>query len=76
MRRPIVSNQWPGVRRKIAKGRAYYYWSGTDPWTRLPDPADDPDRFLRALARVKRSAAILEERQRTEQEPQSPCVPA
>ena len=56
---------WPGVRRKKAKGNVYFYWSRTEPWTRLPDPYTDPDGFMRALARLQRMGALDDERQRT-----------
>jgi integrase len=61
-----VSNlPWPGVRRKIAKGRTYFYWARTDPWTRLPDPYTDPDGFMRKMAHLQRMGALDDERRRT-----------
>ena len=51
MRRRVA---WPGVAGKTAKGRQYYYWKRTTPWTALPDPARDPDGFIRKLAHLQR----------------------
>jgi len=56
---------WPGVRRKKAKGRVYFYWARTEPWTRLPDPYTDPDGFMRKLAQLQRMGALDDERHRT-----------
>ena len=67
IRLPIVSKKvaWPGVRTKRAKGRTYYYWSRTKPWTRLPDPYADPDGFMRAMGRLQRIGALEQERATT-----------
>jgi integrase len=56
---------WSGVRTKKAKGRVYYYWARTHPWTRLPDPYSDPDGFMRAMARLQRMGALENERTRS-----------
>lgn len=56
--------KWPGVRRKMAKGRFYYYWTKTTPWTRLPDPIGAPDEFVRKIAHLERIAAATEMRHR------------
>jgi integrase len=53
------------VRRKRAKGRAYFYWARTSPWTRLPDPYSNPDGFMRAMARLQRMGALDDDRHRT-----------
>lgn len=60
-RRPV----WPGVRRKTAKGKAYYYWARTKPWTPLPDPTVNPDGFMRKLAELQRLGALHQERAST-----------
>lgn len=63
--RPIVSKvKWPGVRRKKAKGRTYYYWAKATPWTRLPDPLEKPDDFVRKIAYLERLSAATETRHR------------
>ncbi|CDO38294.1 putative Integrase [Novosphingobium sp. KN65.2] len=53
------------MRTKRAKGRTYYYWARTEPWSRLPNPYDDPDGFMRAIARLQRIGALEDERTRT-----------
>jgi integrase len=45
---------WPGVAVKSAKGKLYHYWTRTTPWTPLPNPIDEPDRFMRELAQLQR----------------------
>ncbi len=64
---PIVSNKlpWPGVRRKTAKGKTYFYWARSKPWTALPNPYTDPDGFMRKLAFLQRAGAVSDERART-----------
>jgi integrase len=52
---------WPGVAVKTAKGRNYYYWTKATPWERLPDPARDPDGFMRKLAHLQRVALRTEQ---------------
>lgn len=54
----------PGVRRKRAKGRTYYYFAKSTPWVRLPDPVTRPDDFMRKLAHLERVAAVSEQRSR------------
>lgn len=56
---------WPGVRRKVAKGKPYFYWARTKPWTALPNPYTDADAFMRKIAQLQRSNAALEEQRRT-----------
>lgn len=58
MRRNVA---WPGVAVKSAKGRKYHYWTQSEPWTRLPDPAVNPDGFIRKLAELQRVAVKIEE---------------
>jgi integrase len=52
---------WPGVAVKTAKGKRYHYWTRTTPWSPLPDPADDPDGFMRKLAHYQRLHLQAEE---------------
>jgi hypothetical protein len=52
----------PGVRRKRAKGKDYYYWAGANPWVPLPDPIKRPDEFMRKLAHLQRVAAANDEK--------------
>jgi len=59
------AKMWPGVRHKTAKGRTYWYWTRTTPWSRLPDPYGDPDGFMRKLAHYQRLGAFHEEQGRT-----------
>jgi len=54
-----------GVRQKKAKGRIYFYWAGTKPWTPLPDPAADPDGFMRKINHLRQMGKAFDERQRT-----------
>lgn len=56
--------KWPGVRRKTAKGKTYYYWTKATPWTRLPDPLSAADEFVRKIAHLERLAATIETRHR------------
>ncbi|MHB9881054.1 tyrosine-type recombinase/integrase [Pacificimonas sp. ICDLI1SI03] len=56
--------QWPGVKRVKAKGRAYYYWSRTDPMVRLPDPTGEPDAFMRKIAFLQKNTNLIEQRAR------------
>lgn len=58
MRRNVA---WPGVAVKTAKGRRYHYWTQSDPWVRLPDPATNPDGFMRKLADLQRLTLKLED---------------
>lgn len=43
--------------------RLYHYYKGKDGLVRLPDPAADPDGFMRAYARCERRKVDLEKRQ-------------
>lgn len=56
---------WPGVRRKTAKGKTYFYWARSKPWTPLPNPYTDPDGFMRKLAYLKRVGLLVDERAKT-----------
>lgn len=56
---------WPGVRVKRAKGRDYFYWARTTPWTRLPSPYTEPDAFMRKMAHLERSGAALDAKRKT-----------
>lgn len=58
MRRRVA---WQGVAVKSAKGRQYHYWTKVTPWERLPDPAIDPDGFMRRLAHLQRVALRVTE---------------
>ena len=50
-------NPWgPGVRIKRAKGKTYFYWAKVKPWVPLPDPMQDADGFMRALAKAQRKS--------------------
>lgn len=54
--------KFPRVRRKRAKGTDYYYWAGSKPWVRLPDPITKPDDFMRKLTHLERVAAANSEK--------------
>ena len=56
---------WPGVRRKRAKGKDYWYFARTTPWTPLPNPYDEADAFMRKLAHLQRVGAKIDERRKT-----------
>ena len=49
--------EFPGVRKKRAKGKTYYYWAKVKPWVRLPDPHSRPDAFMRKIAHLERVEA-------------------
>ena len=54
MSKPI----WPGVRRKKAKGKLYFYWTRVPKgaqWVRLPNPYQDADGFMRKMAECQRT---------------------
>src|SRR3546814_11370779 len=65
----IVSKSiWPGVRKKRAKGKTYWYWTKVQPgagWVRLPDPYTDVDGFMRKMAFLQRRASKLHEATRS-----------
>ena len=64
----IVSRSiWPGVRRKTAKGKRYWYWAKVEPgapWLPLPDPYLDADAFMRKLAHYQRVSVRIAETKR------------
>jgi integrase len=55
----------PGVRRKRAKGKTYYYWARSEAWVRLPDPLRNPDEFMRKVAHLQRIEATNLDRAKT-----------
>src|SRR3546814_18005327 len=61
---------WPGVLKKLAKGKTYWYWTKVQPgagWVRLPDPYTDVDGFMRKMAFLQRRASKLNEATRSEE---------
>ncbi len=61
----MFRSPWPGVTRKRAKGRFYWYWTRSKPFVRLPDPYSDPDAFMRKMAHLGRVAGVAAERNRS-----------
>lgn len=52
--------------KTVKRGKkTYHYYKGKDALVRLPDPAKDPDGFMRAYARCERRKVELEKRQET-----------
>ena len=62
---PVFKSPWPGVTRKRAKGRFYWYWTRSTPFVRLPDPYSDTDAFMRKVAHLGRVAGNAAERSRS-----------
>ena len=59
---------WPGVRKKTAKGKTYFYWTRVAKgasWVALPNPYEDADKFMRKLAELQRTEARIKEASRT-----------